>query len=85
MILQSARTVSLFFYLLTGVAANSAYSQSTTGRENFVHLKDVIPDVKYEIRYAGKNNFLGRPVKGYEGAEALLSKQAAAALAKVQK
>ena len=59
-------------------------SQSDSGRDNFVHLKDAIPNIKYEIRYAGKNNFLGRPVKGYESAEALMTKEAAATLKKVQ-
>lgn len=61
-----------------------AAGQSSTGRENYVHLKDVIPNIKYEIRYAGKNNFLGRPVKGYDAPEALLTKQAAHSLKKVQ-
>jgi D-alanyl-D-alanine dipeptidase len=59
-------------------------AQSSTPAKGFVYVKDVIPDVKYEIRYAGSNNFLGRPVKGYYTAEAILTKEAATALKKVQ-
>ena len=50
----------------------------------FVSIKDVVPDIQYEIRYAGHHNFIGRPVKGYHNPEALFTKEAAAALKKVQ-
>jgi zinc D-Ala-D-Ala dipeptidase len=53
--------------------------------KGFVYLDEVISDVIYEIRYAGSHNFIGKPVKGYERATAILSRPAAAALAKVQK
>ena len=52
--------------------------------EAFVHLDEVIPDIIYEIRYAGNHNFIGKPVTGYEASQAIMSKKAAVALAKVQ-
>ena len=53
--------------------------------DDFVYIDEVIPDVIYEIRYAADDNFIGKPVAGYEIARAVLSKPAAKALAKVQK
>ena len=58
--------------------------QANTLPKGFVHIKDVVPGVKYDIRYAGKHNFLGRPVKGYEAPEAMATTQAANALKLVQ-
>lgn len=50
----------------------------------FVHLVDVDPTIRQDIRYAGPDNFLRRPVKGYAAATCILTRQAAEALAKVQ-
>jgi D-alanyl-D-alanine dipeptidase len=50
----------------------------------FVYLDETVPDVRLELRYAGSHNFLGTKVEGYEAPRAILSRQAAAALAGVQ-
>lgn len=52
--------------------------------DNFVYVKDVIPDIVLDIRYAGRNNFVGKPIEGYKQPRAILSKPAAKALEKVQ-
>lgn len=52
--------------------------------KGFIHVKEAIPSIQLEIRYAGSHNFTGRPVKGYEKPTAILSKPAAEALKKVQ-
>lgn len=52
--------------------------------DGFVHLSAVAPGIVQDIRYSGALNFLGRPAAGYDAAECILTKQAAAALAKVQ-
>ncbi|HLF64809.1 MAG TPA: M15 family metallopeptidase [Saprospiraceae bacterium] len=59
-------------------------AQSGIPEKGFVYVNDVIPSVRYDIRYAGNNNFLGRPVKGYHAAEAVLTQEAATALKAVQ-
>jgi len=51
---------------------------------DFVYLRDVDPSIIQEIRYAGNHNFVGRPVKGYQAAECILTKKTATALSKVQ-
>lgn len=50
----------------------------------FVDVAHGVPGVVIEARYAGSENFLGRPVTGYLASKALISKEAAAALAKAQ-
>ncbi len=52
--------------------------------DGFVHLADVAPTIRQDIRYAGSRNFLGRPVAGYLAAECILTRPAAEALARVQ-
>lgn len=51
----------------------------------FVYLKNVAPTIKQEMRYASSYNFVGRRINGYYRAQCILSRQAALALAKVQK
>ncbi len=53
--------------------------------EGFVDVPEMIPDARYDIRYLGSENFIGRPVAGYERATCILSAPAAEALAAVQR
>ncbi len=53
--------------------------------KGFVHVADEIPSILIEMRYYGSSNFVGRPIAGYEANTAILTDQAAAALARVQK
>ncbi len=48
--------------------------------EGFVYVRDVIPDVIEEMRYATEHNFTGMVVDGYEAGAAILTKEAALAL-----
>jgi D-alanyl-D-alanine dipeptidase len=52
--------------------------------ENFVYLKDIDPTIIQEIKYATSNNFVGRPIKGYERSDCILTKPTALALKKIQ-
>ncbi|MFI9403395.1 M15 family metallopeptidase [Nocardia sp. NPDC052316] len=51
----------------------------------FVSVTDVEPTILVDARYFGEHNFLGTRVTGYEAPRCLLTKQAAAALAEVQR
>ena len=53
--------------------------------EGFVYIDEVIPEVVYDIRYAGAHNFVGKPIDGYKAERAILSERAARALKNVQK
>lgn len=72
--------------LLAACAATTPKQAATPALpENFVYLKDVAPTIQQELRYAGSNNFLGRPVAGYLAPRCILTRPAAEALAAVQK
>lgn len=51
----------------------------------FVDLADVAPTVQNDMRYSTAHNFLGRRVAGYEEGRCLLTRDAAARIAQVQK
>lgn len=63
--------------------ATSAGAQSRLP-EDFVYLRDVDPSIAQDMRYAGANNFTGRPLPGYGAAECVLRRDAALALKRAQ-
>lgn len=50
---------------------------------NFVILNEIMPNAIYDIRYYQTNNFIGKQIPGYEQNYAILTKEAAIALKKV--
>jgi D-alanyl-D-alanine dipeptidase len=52
--------------------------------EGFVDLGEYIPSMVVELRYYSADNFIGDTVQGYQADRAILSQQAAVALAAVQ-
>jgi zinc D-Ala-D-Ala dipeptidase len=66
---------------LTGGLA-AAYAQGLP--QDFVYLRDVAPSILQDMRYAGPNNFTGKPVPGYEAPECILKRGAAEALKRAQ-
>jgi D-alanyl-D-alanine dipeptidase len=50
----------------------------------FARLADIAPSIVQDMRYAGPNNFTGRPVPGYRAAQCWLRADAARALAAAQ-
>jgi zinc D-Ala-D-Ala dipeptidase len=53
--------------------------------DDLVYLRDTDPTIVQDIRYASSNNFVGRPLDGYEAPECILRRDVATALAQVQK
>ncbi len=51
---------------------------------DFVYLRDIDPSIIQDIRYAGSNNFMGRPMAGYDAAECVVKRPVGLALQKVQ-
>ncbi len=66
-----------------GIAA-PALAADVAMPDGFVYLRDVDPTIQQDMRYAGTNNFTGKPVPGYDAAECVLVRQAADALKAVQ-
>ena len=50
----------------------------------FVYLREAAPAILQDMRYAGPHNFTGKIVAGYEASECILTRPAAAALARAQ-
>ncbi len=70
--------------ILLQSCASQNYTYPNTRPEGFVYLKEIVPDILVDMRYAGSNNFIGRAIEGYERPLAILSNDAAEALKKVQ-
>ena len=54
------------------------------GKANFDQINQIIPNIEYDIRYFSKDNFVGARVDGYLAPIAFITKEAGAALIKVQ-
>ncbi len=52
--------------------------------DRFVYVKSVIPDLDVELRYFSSNNFVGKPINGYESNKLILTTPTAKALKLVQ-
>ena len=71
------------------LVAASLVTAATAGKTpalpaGFVHLRLVDPSIRQEIRYAGSDNFTGKPLPGYASGECILRRAAAEALRTVQ-
>jgi D-alanyl-D-alanine dipeptidase len=86
----SARHCSYAFIALlatcgcAGRAVTPAVSPATSaGQPNLVDIATLVPDIALEIRYAGSDNFVGRPIDGYLAPKCLLLRPVAQALQRV--
>lgn len=55
------------------------------GAAGMVDLRELVPDLAHEIRYATSDNFVGRPVEGYGAARCYLLRPVAQALRRVER
>ena len=65
--------------------AQSALADDSARPADLVALRGVDASIAQDMRYAGTNNFVGRPLPGYAQAECLLIRPAAEALGGVQR
>lgn len=83
------RAVGLALALLVApvaLAAEPTTSPATTpAQAGLVDVHTLAPDIAMDIRYAGHDNFTGRPVPGYDAPKCYLLAPAAKALAQVQR
>ncbi|MBS0245287.1 MAG: M15 family metallopeptidase [Proteobacteria bacterium] len=73
--MKAAITIVVAAYALTVAAAAQA---------PLVYLRDIDPSIRQDMHYAGRDNFTGRPLPGYDAAECLLRRPVALALKRVQ-
>lgn len=58
---------------------------TTMAEAGMVDVRRLVPDLSQDIRYFGKDNFVGAPVDGYQAPRCYLKREAAEALARVEK
>ncbi len=78
-----------FRFWLSGLilAMSSLFTSHASASQlpaGFTYLEEAVPGIRIDLMYTGSDNFLGRPVNGYEQARAVLTKPAVQALKKVQ-
>lgn len=78
---QHARLLTLVFValLLPGMSHSAGNLP-----EGFADISELVPSLLLDIRYFGSHNFVGVRVDGYNAPKCILTREAAAALAKVQ-
>src|SRR5262245_53282786 len=82
---RRARSVAAFVAGLAVLASLPLRAEEARALpEPLVYLRDIEPTILQDIRYAGTDNFTGRPVPGYDAGECVLLREAAEALARVQ-
>ena len=67
------------------LSAFSAVEHHAEIPDNFVHLREVIPDIVEDVKYYSTDNFVGERIPGYEAGRLILTLEAAMALRKVQR
>ena len=67
---------------IVAASASPAIAQPLPG--DFVWLRDIDPTIIQDIRYAGSNNFVGRPLAGYEAGECVVKRAVGLALKSIQ-
>lgn len=62
------------------LSAFSAIDHHAEIPDNFVHLREVAPDIVEDVRYYGSDNFIGERIPGYDAPRLILTLEAAQAL-----
>src|SRR6201987_1374891 len=68
--------------LVAAGLAPAAFAQGLPG--GFVYLRDIDPSIIQDIRYATSNNFVGRPLAGYQAGECVVKREVGLRLKAVQ-
>lgn len=78
--------MALAALFLTPIAALAHDTKPADGLPpGLVHVAEVDATIRQDIRYAGSDNFLGRPVEGYRAPVCVLTREAADALQGAQR
>jgi D-alanyl-D-alanine dipeptidase len=78
----SALVKAIVVALAVAIFVSAAAAQTLPG--GFVFLRDIDPTIIQDIRYAGSNNFVGRPLRGYDAAECVVKRDVGLALRSIQ-
>src|SRR5215468_10962263 len=79
--MQNLKRILAILLLGAGVVP-AAFAQSLPG--GFVYLRDIDPTIVQDIRYATSNNFVGRPLAGYQAGECVVKREVGLRLKAIQ-
>ncbi|HEY7458979.1 MAG TPA: M15 family metallopeptidase [Xanthobacteraceae bacterium] len=80
-----ARSLPSLLAACCAIVLATAGASAQSRHPAFVDAAEVVPGLVVDMRYFGSDNFVGRRIDGYEEAICLLTRQAAVALAAVQR
>ncbi len=75
--------IAISFFILSLIYGFSII-QNKELPKGFVYIKNEIPKIKVELRYATNHNFIGKIINGYQSNNAIVSIETAKALKKAQ-
>ena len=90
MSMQLTKAISIMLVVISsiGLAGAPALSGEVLSGEalpgEFVYLRDIDASIIQDIRYAGANNFVGRPLAGYEAGECVIRRRVGLRLRTIQ-
>lgn len=76
------------FLAIAGCASTPppAVSPATDAAEaGMIDIRELVPDIRLDMRYAGRHNFVGVPIEGYEAPRCYLLRPVAEALQRVER
>jgi zinc D-Ala-D-Ala dipeptidase len=82
--MQKLKRIAAIALTAAGLAHGAIAAGAQTLPGGFVVLRDIDPTMIQDIRYAGSNNFVGRPLRGYETGECLVKRDVGLALKRIQ-
>ncbi|MBR1211188.1 M15 family metallopeptidase [Bradyrhizobium sp. JYMT SZCCT0180] len=70
---------------LTGLGLSGPQTAKAQGLPGgFLYLRDIDPSIIQDMRYATSNNFVGKPLRGYDAAECVVKREVGLALKNIQ-
>jgi zinc D-Ala-D-Ala dipeptidase len=84
MFMQKLKLIAVIALTGLGQAVGTIAAGAQTLPGGFVFLRDIDPSIVQDIRYAGPNNFVGRPLRGYDAAECVVKREVGLLLRGVQ-
>ncbi len=82
--MKQGRYNVLLLLIFMCMPVSSVFAAASELPKGFVYIKDIIPDIVLDMRYFTDDNFIGKPVEGYQRPRCIISKKAAKALKNVQ-
>jgi D-alanyl-D-alanine dipeptidase len=82
--MQNLKWIAAIYLTGFGIAHGTPAAGAQALPGGFVLLREIDPTILQDIRYAGSNNFVGRPLAGYGAAECVVKREVGLKLKAVQ-